>query len=70
MEQSVGVRLSPSAPPKFRFPLSNLVTRIMINKKKGSNSPPTEFTERIARLLLSFISGLSQFLPAEDSLCK
>ena len=41
----------------------------MSNQQEGS-SPPTEFTARIARLLLSFISGLSQSLPAEDSLHK
>ena len=41
----------------------------MSKQQKGS-SPPTEFTARIARLLLSFISGLSQSLPAEDSLHK
>jgi diguanylate cyclase len=42
----------------------------MMDKKKEGNSPPVEFTERIARLLLSFISGLNRSLPAEDSLCK
>ena len=42
----------------------------MMNKQKEGSSPPAEFTERIARLLLSFISGLSQSLPAEDSLHK
>ena len=41
----------------------------MSNQQEGS-SPPTEFTAQIARLLLSFISGLSQSLPAEDSLHK
>ena len=42
---------------------------MMSNQQEGS-SPPTEFTAQIARLLLSFISGLSQSLPAEDSLHK
>ena len=41
----------------------------MSNQQEGS-SPPTEITAQIARLLLSFISGLSQSLPAEDSLHK
>jgi len=41
----------------------------MSNQQEGS-SPTTEFTAQIARLLLSFISGLSQSLPAEDSLHK
>ena len=41
----------------------------MSNQQEGS-SPPTEFTAQIARLLLSFISGLSQSLSAEDSLHK
>ncbi len=41
----------------------------MNNQQEGS-TPPAEFTERIARLLLSFISGLSQSLPEEDRLCK
>ena len=42
----------------------------MMSKQQEGSSPPTEFTARIARLLLSFISGLSQSLPAEDSLHK
>ena len=42
---------------------------MMSNQQEGS-SPPTEFTARIARLLLSFISGLSQSLSVEDSLHK
>ena len=41
----------------------------MSNQQEGS-SPPTEFTAQIARLLLSFISGLSQSLSVEDSLHK
>ena len=41
-----------------------------MSKQQEGSSPPTEFTARIARLLLSFISGLSQSLPAEDSLHK
>jgi diguanylate cyclase len=42
-----------------------------MNKKlTGNPPPPAEFTERIARLLLSFISGLSQSLPPDDSLYK
>lgn len=42
----------------------------MMDKTQKGSSPPAEFTERIARLLLSFISGLSRSLPAEDNLCK
>jgi diguanylate cyclase len=42
---------------------------MMSNQQEGS-SPTTEFTAQIARLLLSFISGLSQSLSAEDSLHK
>jgi diguanylate cyclase len=42
----------------------------MMSKQKEVSTSPTEFTARIARLLLSFISGLSQSLPAEDSLHK
>jgi diguanylate cyclase len=42
----------------------------MMSKQQKGSSPPTEFTARIARLLLSFISGLSQSVPAEDSLHK
>ena len=41
-----------------------------MSKQQEGSSPPTEFTAQIARLLLSFISGLSQSLPAEDSLHK
>ena len=41
-----------------------------MSKQQEGSSPPTEFTARIARLLLSFISGLSQSLNAEDSLHK
>jgi len=41
-----------------------------MNKQQEGSSPPVEFTERIARLLLSFISGSSQSLPEEDSLYK
>ena len=41
----------------------------MSNQQEGSY-PPKEFTAQIARLLLSFISGLSQSLSAEDSLHK
>ena len=41
-----------------------------MSKQQEGSSPPTEFTARIARLLLSFISGLSQSLSAEDSLHK
>jgi diguanylate cyclase len=69
MEQSVGVRLSPSAPPNSYF-FSPIKIHTMMNNQQESSIPPVEFTERIARLLLSFISGLSQSLPAEDSLCK
>ncbi len=42
----------------------------MIDKKQKSSSPPAEFTERIARLLLSFIAGSTQSLPAEDNFRK
>lgn len=41
-----------------------------MDKQHNSSSPPAEFTERMARLLISFISGLSQSLPEEDNLKK
>jgi len=41
-----------------------------MNKKQKNNSPPVEFTERIARILISFIEGLTQSLPADDALAK
>jgi diguanylate cyclase (GGDEF)-like protein len=72
MEQSVGVRLSPSAPVL----LSNanlLYYGFFVNTKRGSSKPaslPLEFGERIANLLVSCIKGLNQTLPADDELTK
>lgn len=41
----------------------------MKNKEKdGFPSLPVEFTERLSRLLLSFINGLSKSVPDDDKL--
>jgi diguanylate cyclase len=73
MEQSVGVRLSPSAPvflvrTWIRFD-REFVMKIK-NSSNQSKAPPLEFSKLVANLLVSFIQGLNQSLPEDDDLSK